>query len=159
MLSIRQPGFSSSRRRLQVSGGGTTIQLQAEVGTLQERVTIDQSAVATGARQTDEVSMPAPQACSAAPTGGQIIPPMKIRDVRPRYKQEWRDAHLEGEILLKATLAADGTVRGVDVISPVHAELEDEAAAAVSLWRFTPTYLNCEPIEVQMYVTVSFRLQ
>jgi hypothetical protein len=31
--------------------------------------------------------------------------------------------------------------------------------AAVAQWQFTPTYLNCEAIEVQMYVTVAFKLQ
>ena len=48
-------------------------------------------------------------------------------------------------------------MRSVDVISPVNADLEDAAIAAVSQWEFTPTYLNCEPVEVQMYVTVSFK--
>jgi len=38
-------------------------------------------------------------------------------------------------------------------------ELEDEAIAAVSQWEFSPTYLNCEPIEVRMYVTVSFKVE
>jgi len=83
---------------------------------------------------------------------------MKIRDVRPRYRQEWMEAKLEGVILLQARIGPDGAVRNVDVISPVNVDLEDEAMAAVSQWQFTPTYLNCEPVEVQMYVTVAFKL-
>ena len=39
------------------------------------------------------------------------------------------------------------------MVSPVNADLEDEAIAAVSQWEFSPTYLNCEPIEVRMFVT------
>ena len=58
---------------------------------------------------------------------------------------------------MQARIGTDGKVRSVDVISPVNADLEDEAIAAVSQWEFSPTYLNCEPIEVQMYVTVSFK--
>ena len=84
---------------------------------------------------------------------------MKIRDVRPRYKQEWRDNRIEGEILMRATIGADGKVRGVDIIAGADPNLEDEAIAAVAQWQFTSTYLNCEPIEVQMYVTVAFKLQ
>jgi TonB family protein len=92
-------------------------------------------------------------------TGGQLTPPMKIRDVRPRYRQEWIDAKLEGVILMQAQIDTNGAVRNVNVISPVNVDLEDEAMAAVSQWQFTPTYLNCEPVEVQMYVTVAFNLQ
>ena len=32
---------------------------------------------------------PAPAACTPSTTGGQITPPMKVRDVRPRYRKEW----------------------------------------------------------------------
>ena len=28
--------------------------------------------------------------------------------------------------------------------------------AAVSQWEFSPTWLNCEAVEVRMFVTVSF---
>ena len=81
---------------------------------------------------------------------------MKIRDVRPRYKQAWFDARLEGNILLQARIGVDGRIKEVEVVSPVDAELEEEAIGAVSQWVFTPTQLNCEPIEVRMFVTVVF---
>jgi TonB family protein len=84
---------------------------------------------------------------------------MKIRDVRPRYRQEWQAARLEGIILMQARIGTDGKVKTVDVIAPVNADLEDEAMVAVSQWQFTPTYLNCEPIEVQMFVTVQFKAE
>ena len=155
LLSVRYPGFSASRQRLQLNPGGTTIELQVQVGTLQETITVDSSPF-SGDRVNSE-PRPAPPACTPSPTGGYIIPPMKIRDVRPRYKKEWVDAGIHGVILMKATIGKDGKVRGVDVISPVNAELEDEAMLAVTQWEFTSTYLNCEPVEVQMYVTVEFR--
>jgi len=155
LLSVRYPGFSASRQRLQLNPGGTTIELQVQVGTLQERITVDSSPLSGG--RVNSEPRPAPPSCTPSPTGGYIIPPMKIRDVRPRYKKEWVDAGIHGVILMKATIGKDGKVRGVDVISPVNAELEDEAMLAVTQWEFTSTYLNCEPVEVQMYVTVEFR--
>jgi Gram-negative bacterial TonB protein C-terminal len=33
------------------------------------------------------------------------------------------------------------------------------AIEAVKLWKYTPTLLNCIPIEVQMKVTVNFRTE
>ncbi len=78
---------------------------------------------------------------------------MKLRDVRPRYSQAWADANVEGSVLMSARIGTDGKVQAVEVVSPGNVELEDEAIAAVSQWEFSPTYLNCEPIEVRMYVT------
>jgi TonB family protein len=156
MLSVRYPGFSASRQRMQLSSGGTTIELQVQIGTLQETITVAGASQFTRVVTEDRNNTAAP-ACSPSLTGGQLTPPMKVRDVRPRYRQEWLDAGLQGVILMKATIGRDGKVRGVDVISPVNAELEDEAMAAVGQWEFSPTYLNCEPVEVQMYVTVQFK--
>ena len=161
MLAVRYPGFSSSRQRIQLSGGGLTISLRPQVGTLQERVTVTggPGGGTSGPRTVQTAGSPGRPECAPSAAGGQLTPPMKLRDVRPRYKQEWIDANLEGVILLQATIGADGNVRSVDVISPVNADLEDEAMAAVSQWQFTPTYLNCEPVEVRMYVTVQFKVE
>jgi TonB family protein len=159
MLSVRYPGFTSRRHRMQLNGGGTTISLQVQVGTLRERVTVGAGTGAVvGQGQVSSAPAPARGACTPSAIGGQITPPMKIRDVRPVYKQELIDAGVEGEVLMQARIGTDGRVTSVDVISPGNAELEDAALAAVSQWRFTPTYLNCEAVEVQMYVTVAFVL-
>lgn len=157
MLAVRYPGFSASRQRMQLSGGGTTISLKVQVGTLQERISVTGGPGGDGPRSVvGSAVAPGPQACTPSAAGGHIIPPMKIRDVRPRYRQEWIANNIGGVVLMHARIGTDGVVRSVDVISPVNVDLEDEAMAAVSQWRFTPTYLNCEPVEVQMYVTVQF---
>ncbi len=156
MISVRSPGFSGARHRLQLSGGAVTISLKAQVGTLQETVSVVGGGK-TGPRYVEELKMThTPPTCSET-AAGQLTPPMKVKDVRPRYKQEWVSEKLEASILLEARIGTDGAVRGVNVISPVNAQLEDEAIEAVSQWRFTPTYLNCEPVEVQMFVTVKFK--
>jgi len=162
LLSVRYPGFSAQRQRLDLNGGGTTISIQVEVGTLRETVTVrgGEDDVPIGAPvgtrvSQSAVSQQAAPACT--PAAGQLTPPMKIRDVRPVYRRELVEARIEGDILMQAKIGKDGTVRSVDVISPVNADLEDAAIAAVTQWRFTPTYLNCEPVEVQMYVTVRFQ--
>jgi len=155
ILSVRSPGFASTRHRMPLNGGGTTITLQVKVGTLRETITVTGGAGSGG--RTESAATPAPPTCTPSDTGGQIIPPMKTRDVRPVYKPEWIAARLEGEILIQATIGKDGKVRSVDVMSPVNADLEDSALNAVTQWQFTPTYLNCEPVEVQMFVTVRFK--
>ena len=155
MMSVRYPGFSGQRHRVQLTGGGMTFTLKVQVGTLQETISVTPGG--GDSRYVQSAANPAPPSCTPTSAGGNIIPPMKVRDVRPRYRKEWVDAKIEGLILMQAKIGTDGAVKSVDVISPVNADLEDEAIAAVSQWRFTPTYLNCEPIEVQMYVTVNFK--
>jgi len=159
MLSVRYPGFSGSRQRIPLSGGGTTISLRARVGTLQETISVTGGGTGGDRPRYEETASPNQSSCTPSTAGGQLTPPMKIRDVRPRYRQEWHAARLEGVVLMQARIGADGKVKSVDVISPVNADLEDEAIAAVSEWQFTPTYLNCEPIEVQMFVTVQFKAE
>ena len=61
-------------------------------------------------------------------------------------------------MLLQALIGTDGRVKNVEVVSPTQPDMEEEAIAAVLQWEFTPTYLNCQAIEVRMFVTVSFKL-
>jgi TonB family protein len=156
MLSARLPGFSSARHRIRVSGSMTPIDLMLQVGTLKETITV--SGGDSRLPRTTVAARPTPSkpACGSTELGGNIKPPMKLKDVRPRYKSEWAAAGLSGSVLLQALIGTDGKVRNVEVVSPVNADLEDEAIDAVSQWEFSPTWLNCEAIEVRMFVTVQF---
>jgi protein TonB len=71
----------------------------------------------------------------------------------------WVANNFEGNILMQAIIGVDGKVRNLEVLSPVNADLEEEAIGAVSQWEFSPTYLNCQPIEVRMFVTTSFKIE
>ena len=160
LLAARSPGFSSQRQRIHLAGGAMTFTMRMAVGTLRETITVrgGSGTDGDGARGTQSAKS-TPRAPSCTSAGGQITPPMKLRDVRPRYRQAWASANLEGDVLMQARISPDGKVTAVEVVSPGNVELEDEAIAAVSQWEFSPTYLNCEPIEVRMYVTVSFKVE
>ena len=157
MLSARSPGFLSSRERVSITGASQVIPLALRVGTLTETVTVVGGKEGDDGPRTDtRASEQSASVCTPQETGGHLIPPRKIRQVNPRYRQSWVDAGLEGRILLQARIGVDGRIREVEVVSPVHADLEEEAVGAVSQWEFTPTRLNCKPVEVRMFVTVVF---
>jgi len=61
-------------------------------------------------------------------------------------------------VVLSAVIAADGTIQSVHVVSgpPL---LMGAALDAVRQWRYKPTLLNGEPVEVQTLITVNFVLQ
>jgi TonB family protein len=125
----------------------------AQVGTLSETVTVTPGAVDT---PFSPRYMPQPPKCGTTELGGNLKPPGKLKHVTPRYKNEWSNAGLTGKVLLQAVIGKDGKIRDVAVVSPVHADLEEEAVNAVSQWEFSPTWLNCEAIDVRMFVTVVF---
>ena len=60
-------------------------------------------------------------------------------------------------MLLKATIATDGTVRDAQVVKSVHPDLDNAAIDAVRQWIFDGTLLNCAPTEVTMNVLGGFR--
>lgn len=160
LLSARLPGFLSSRQRVRIGGGMEPLSVTLQVGTLKETIFVTSSDPSDGTRKTvSAVRRAGPPVCGSTELGGNLKPPMKLHDVRPRYRQALIDANVEGSILLQARIGVDGKVQEVEVVSPVNADLEDEAIAAVSQWEFSPTYLNCKPIEVRMYVTVSFKIE
>ena len=50
----------------------------------------------------------------------------------------------------------EGTVTDIKVVREAHEQLAAAASAAVARWQFTPTRLNCVPVEVELTVTVNF---
>ena len=60
---------------------------------------------------------------------------------------------------LDVLIATDGTVASVRVASAqVHPAFAAAAATAVKQWKFTPTLLNGQPVEVEMTASISFNL-
>ncbi len=91
--------------------------------------------------------------------GGNIRPPRKTLDVRPVYPPSMRDAGLEGVVPIDAVIGTDGLVTSVRVVSAqVHPAFAIAAVDAVRQWRFTPTLLNGDAVEVVMTVSVEFNL-
>jgi protein TonB len=80
-----------------------------------------------------------------------------IYKVLPLYPAIARNIHLVGTVYLRAIIGTDGTVRQLVVISG-HPILANSALQAVRQWRYQPTRLNGEPVEVETFITVNFVL-
>jgi len=81
-----------------------------------------------------------------------------IHRVDPIYPAIARAAHISGEVKLRATIATDGTVKDYEVVSG-NSLLLRAAISAIRQWRYRPTLLNGEPVEVETFITVNFILQ
>ena len=80
-----------------------------------------------------------------------------IHKVDPIYPQEARTQKLAGTVILDATIGKDGSVDRMRVIDGPTV-LAKAATAALRQWRYSPSTLNGNPIEVEKRITVIFRL-
>jgi periplasmic protein TonB len=80
-----------------------------------------------------------------------------IYKVLPLYPAIAHTMHLSGTVYLRAIIGTDGTVRQLEVISG-NPLLANSALQAVRQWRYQPTRLNGEPVEVETFITVNFVL-
>ncbi len=84
-------------------------------------------------------------------------PPEKVFDVAPIYPDEAQAAGVQGVVILDILIGEDGSVIEAGVVRSI--PLLDQAALdAVYQWRFEPTLLYGEPIEIEMDVTIRFTL-
>jgi TonB family protein len=89
--------------------------------------------------------------------GGNIKPPMKVRDVKPVYPADAMAARVRGVVIIEATIDPLGNVINTRVMrgQPL---LDQAAVEAVSQWQFAPTLLNGVAVPVIMTVTVNFTM-
>jgi len=154
VLSANLAGFKSLRDRIELrSASDWDRVVTLQVGTVQETITVRETRIPTAV----------PPASAAGPVrlrvGGNIRAPRKTLDVRPVYPASMRAVGREGVVAIEAVIAADGSVSSVRVTSAqVHPDFAIAAVDAVRQWRFTPTLLNGQPVEVVMTVSVRFSL-
>jgi TonB family protein len=87
---------------------------------------------------------------------GDAKRPLKLKDVAPAYPEEARAQKIGGTVLLEIVIATDGAVSEVDIVKGVHPDLDEAAATAVRKWKYVPTKVDDEPVELIMVVDVTF---
>jgi protein TonB len=80
-----------------------------------------------------------------------------IKKVAPVYPPRAIQAHLQGSVLLLATISKDGDITSVKLLNgdPV---LGRAALDAVKQWKYRPYLLDSQPMEIQTQITVNFKL-
>jgi len=89
--------------------------------------------------------------------GGSVQRANLVKQVRPVYPPLARQARIQGTVRLQAIIAKDGTVQKLEVING-HPLLIPSALQAVKQWRYKPTLLNGQPVEVVTQIDVNFTL-
>jgi protein TonB len=88
---------------------------------------------------------------------GHIDPAMLIHRVEPVYPTLPKQLGRSGRVELRAVIATDGTIQSLQVVSgdPLFYQ---SAMDAVRQWRYRPTVLNGEPVEIDTFVSVIYNI-
>jgi len=154
-LKVMKRGFEPFRR-LQVtleSSRDFSQSITLQPGAIMEEVEVVPNGTAK----------PLPSGATGKPSrirvGGDIEAPHLITKVQPVYPESARSAGVSGTVILHAIISKGGKPLSLRVMnSQVDPDLARSAVEAVSQWRYTPTLLNGEPIEIDTSIMVNFSL-
>jgi protein TonB len=89
--------------------------------------------------------------------GGNVQQALLINQPRPSYPPLAKQARISGSVRFTAIIGRDGTIQNLNLVSG-HPLLVSVAQEAVKQWRYKPTLLNGEPVEVVTQIEVNFTL-
>ena len=87
----------------------------------------------------------------------QISAAMLIHRVEPVYPVLARQTGRSGRVELRAVIATDGTIQSLQVVSG-DPFFYQSAMDAVRQWRYRPTVLNGEPVEIDTFISVIYNI-
>jgi TonB family protein len=105
---------------------------------------------------------PEPPATSQRPQDSKAWPEIvqsapAIAHPAPIYPTDAKEKHIEGVVVLRATISESGSVKKLEIESGPP-ELTDAAKDAVRRWQFTPIEVNGTQVETQREIAVLFSL-
>ena len=104
------------------------------------------------------VKAPLSSGPSRVRVGGAVQSANLISQVAPVYPPLAKQARIQGEVVLEAIIGREGDVTNLRVVSG-HPLLVEAALTAARQWKYRPTLLNGQPVEVVSQVTVPFKLE
>jgi TonB family protein len=154
-ISVAKPGFALTELRGIEVAGGTSQPLQIVLmpGRIRETVTV----VGEGVPQQPPPSAGPPKRIRV---GGNVQAVKLVSKTDPKYPPGCKTEGIQGSVLMRATISREGEIMNLEVLNQlVDSRLVEAAVQAVQQWRYQPTLLNGNPIEVVTEIDVNFVLQ
>jgi periplasmic protein TonB len=95
-----------------------------------------------------------------APGNGVTLPSV-VKEVRPEYTKEAKEARIQGTVLLDCVVLTDGKVGNVSVSRSLDSTfgLDQEAVKAAKQWLFKPGTKDGKPVAVRVMIELTFMLK
>jgi TonB family protein len=94
-----------------------------------------------------------------ANSGPPDVKPRLLNTLRPNYTEDARRNKIQGTVLARVVIGADGTVKRVTIVRGLPDGLNEEAIQAAYKLRFSPAMKNGRPIPYTMKLEVAFSLR
>src|SRR5262249_35263362 len=154
-LKIEAKNFDTYSESLSLAGADVerSVKLNLETATESVQITSDGPVRSSTPRQRMTASRPRSPQCSSESLdrhqGGQVARPSKTVNVVPIYTEEAWESGRDGSTRLAAVISRKGELEDIRVMETSHPGFAREAVTVMRLWRFTPRYLNCTPVETE----------
>jgi protein TonB len=158
------PGVTTAMVSSSLTARPTT-STRGDEGQADQAPTLDPAAAAAnpgalaGIAPASAASLPSPEMRpeGAVKIGGNVKEPKLISSVMPQYPLAARASGQQGDVVVETTIDKSGSVVRMHVVSGP-TSLRSAAMEALRRWKYDPSRLDGEPVEVQMLVTIKFKL-
>jgi TonB family protein len=155
-ITVQKPGFAALKMAaVKVRGGQSErLELMLKTGAVQETLTV-----------TSEGPVKAAEPAKAGEpkrlkVGGNVQALKLVSQPKPTYPAECKAEGVQGVVLLRAVISREGDIVNLEPINRmVDKRLVEAAMAVVKQWKYQPTLLNGNPVEVQTEIMVNYELR
>jgi TonB family protein len=152
-LEFRSAGFAIFKANAVVEAGtAARVDATLDIGQVSETVVVKgQKPVTAAAPMTGT-----PQRIRV---GGNVQATKLIKMARPEYPADLQQLGIQGAVVMRAVISTTGELLNLEAINAdVDPRLAKAALEAVRQWKYQPTLLNGQPVEVATTITVDFQL-
>jgi TonB family protein len=154
ILRVQSPGFATLFREFNVKPDSKIDRgLTLALGKVHETVNV-------AAEGTPATAQPAAASSPSKPlrVGGNVAQTNLVTKVQPVYPKSAKVAGIQGTVELEMVISKEGEPLDIRVIASPTDDLTQSALEAVRQWRYKPTLLNGNPVEVVTDVIVNYTL-
>ena len=90
--------------------------------------------------------------------GGDVSPPLVLKQAEPEFSEEARRKKVNGNVLVHLIVDEKGLPQDVKVVRGLGMGLDEKAMEAVKQYRFKPAMRGGVPVKVEMNVAVNFQI-
>ena len=155
-VEARSQGFAVGKAEVLVEAGRRAeVVVTLPLGQISESMTI------RGSRPAGAPAAPRTGIFTAGlRVGGNVQAAKVIKQVHPLYPEELKQQGITGTVMLRAVISTTGEPLNPEVVnSNVNPALAQAALDAFRQWRYQPTLLNGQPVEVVTTVMLTFELE
>jgi TonB family protein len=133
-------------------GAGSHSTIELTTSNLPAVNVLDGDVIGAGSEPVREIRL-------LAPVTGDVPPAVAEYTTPPLYSDEARRRRLEGVVVVRAHIDANGRVRDARVVQGLGAGLDQNALLALRQWRFRPGSRNGAAVSMDVAIEIGFTLR